>query len=228
MAFFLFTIMSAMEKLRVKHFALSLITVFTVTIAFVACGPAGPTPEAATEEPPPPTPTQVVSAEEPGITESSDGYPAPSNVESEEEGYPAPSPTAPSVSEGESYPPPTRVVPTEVTSYPEPEGTREGAIPFAFERPINAGDTVIRGVGPAGLQISIVNVTLMGEEIATTQVGEDGQFEVEVPALEPGVRIGLTADIGGTDLEAQIEPGEGARNVPQVGFFFDTIVINNG
>lgn len=100
-------------------------------------------------------------------------------------------------------------------------------MPFAFERPVNAGDTVIRGVGPAGLEIRVVNVTFMGQEIATTTVGNDGRFEVEVPALESGVRIGLTADVEGTDLEQQVVPGEGAMGMPQVGYFFDTIVITD-
>lgn len=227
MAFFLFTIMSAMENLRVKHLALSLVSVIVFTLALAACGPAAPTPEAATDEPAQPNPTQVIGNEEQAIDGPSDGYPAP-EVQSEGEGYPAPSPTAPAAAAGESYPPATPVAPTPVTSYPEAEGPREDGIEFAFERPISAGDTVIRGVGPAGLQISIVNVTLMGEEIASTQIGADGQFEVEVPALEAGVRIGLTADIEGTDLDDQIIPGEGSRNVPQVGYFFDTIVTSGG
>lgn len=213
-----------MEKLRVKHFALSLVSIIMIALTLTACGPAAPTPEAATDEPAPPAPTQAVGGEEESIVESSDGYPAPSTVQENEEAYPAPSPTAPTAQGDEPYPPPTPVMPTPVTSYPDPEPTPEDGIPFAFERPIETGDTVIRGVGPAGLEISIINVTFMGEEIATTRVGDDGQFEVEVPALEAGVRIGLTADIEGTDLEEQIIPGEGARSVPQVGYFFDTIV----
>ncbi len=87
------------------------------------------------------------------------------------------------------------------------------------------GDTIIRGVGPAGLEVKIINVTFMGEEMATTTVESDGTFEVEVPAWEAGVRIGLTADIEGTDLEERIIPGEGAMGVPQVGVYFDTIVL---
>lgn len=229
MAFFLFTIISLMEKTHVKHFALSLVSIILIALTLVACGPAAPTPEAATDEPASPAPTQAVGGEEESIVESSDGtdgYPAPSAVQEQEgeEAYPAPSPTAPTAQGDEPYPPPTPVMPTPVTSYPDPEPTPEDGIPFAFERPVETGDTVIRGVGPAGLEVSIVNVTFMGEEIATTRVGDDGQFEVEVPALEAGVRIGLTADIAGTDLEEQIIPGEGARNVPQVGYFFDTIV----
>lgn len=209
-----------MEKLRVKHFALSLVSMLVFSLALAACGPAAPTPEMPTDEPMSATPTQ--EGEVGVVDEPSGGYPAPSDAQSEE-GYPPPSPTAP-VAEG-SYPPPTRISPTAVTSYPAADATREDGIDFAFERPISAGDTVIRGVGPAGLQVSIINVTFMGEEIATTQVDADGQFEVEVPALEAGLRLGLTADIEGTDLEQQIVPGEGALNVPQVGYFFDSIVI---
>ena len=206
-----------MNKIRSKHIALTLASVLVLLLVLTACGPAAPTPDAATDEPvTQPTPTQAGGAEDP--TDSEEG------VEGEE-AYPPPQPTA-AVADG-PYPPPTNAVPTAASAYPEPESTPEGGVEFAFERPVNVGDTVIRGTGPAGLEVKIINVTFMGEEIASTVIGEDGLFEVEVPALEGGVRIGLTADIEGSDLEQQIVPGEGAINVPQVGYYFDSIVLSD-
>lgn len=189
-------------------------------VALAACGPAPATPDAATD-----TPSQQATATSPSPDDgSTEDNPDATNGEGEE-AYPPPAPTA-AVSDG-PYPPPTVAIPTPVTSYPEPEpvNTPENGVAFAFERPIGPGDTVIRGVGPAGLEVRVVNVTFMGDVMATTTVGDDGQFEVTVPALEPGVRIGLTADIEGTDLADRIVPGEGALGVPQVGYFFDTVVI---
>ena len=156
--------------------------------------------------------------------ELEEGDPDPSGAEGEE-GYPPPQPTT-AVADG-PYPPPTLENPTAASAYPEPEATLEGGIEFSFERPINVGDTVIRGMGPAGLEVKIINITFMGEEIASTRIGDDGRFEVDVPALEAGIRIGLTADIEDSDLEEQIVPGDGAVNVPQVGYYFDSIVLSD-
>jgi hypothetical protein len=113
------------------------------------------------------------------------------------------------------------------SSYPPPEATAttEGGILFAFDRPVKAGDTTLSGVGPPGLEVKILNVTFMGEEIASTRVGDDGHFQIEVPALEPGIRIGLTADVEGSDLAGQLRPGEDPVNIPQVGYFFDSVII---
>ncbi len=208
MAFFLFIMIHAMIHKSVNFRVLILFTLLLM-LATAACGPA---PEA--EQPP------TVTAQGP---EQQDGYPAP--TAGEEESYPPPPPTA-AVNDG-PYPPPTAPPPTAMLSYPEPEimNTPEGAILFAFERPVAAGDTTIRGVGPAGLAIQILNVTFMGQEMASTTIGDDGRFEVSVPPLEPGVRVGLSADLEGTELGQRIWPGEGALGLPQVGYFFDTVVI---
>lgn len=222
MAFFLFSIIPSMIKLLAKHRVL-IVLVFALLALLAACGQAPATPEATEESSSEPTATQITSDEEAPATEES--YPGPEA--GEEEAYPAPGQAEATPTVDGPYPPPTTVPPTAITSYPEalPENTPENGVVFAFERPINVGDTIIRGVGPAGLEIKIINVTFMGEEIATTTVESDGTFEVEVPALEAGVRIGLTADIEGTDLEERIIPGEGAMGVPQVGYYFDTIVL---
>ena len=213
----------AMNILSAKHrvlFPLSIV----ILLVLAACGPAPETPAAPTDEPlPQPTATPAAADDGQDSEEEAAGYPGPETGEVEES-YPAPTEAV----EDGPYPPPSPTAVTQIQSYPdepEPQSTPENGVEFAFERPISAGDTVVSGMGPPGLEVSIVNVTFMGEEIATTTVGSDGRFEVQVPALESGVRIGLTADIEGTDLEERIIPGEGAMGLPQVGYYFDTVVI---
>lgn len=203
-----------MNNSRAKFYVLILVS---VVLALAACGPAPETPTA--------EPVQQSTATQPASEAEPQNNGSDAAAGQAEEGYPPPAPTT-AVVDG-PYPPPTRVAPTPMSSYPDPEveSEPENGVAFAFDRPIRAGDTVIHGVGPAGLQISIVNVTFMAEEIATTTVGDDGRFEVTVPALEPGIRIGLTADIEGRDLAERIIPGEGEIGMPQVGYFFDSIVI---
>lgn len=207
-----------MKHLFTKYSALFLLTSAMLSLALAACGPS---PQATADATAPlQQPTTVAQP-------ADNGYPAATSGQEtgQADGYPPPAPTT-AVDSG-PYPPPTLAPPTPVQSYPEQlaENTPENGILFAFERPIAAGDTVIRGVGPAGVEISVMNVTFMGELVATTTIDDDGRFEVTVPALEPGIRLGLTADIQGSDLEQRIVPGEGAVSMPQVGYFYDSVVI---
>jgi hypothetical protein len=64
----------------------------------------------------------------------------------------------------------------------------------------------------------------MGEVLAQTVIGEDGTFSVDVPALEVNTRIGLTTNAGDS-VESGIRPGDGAMNVPQVGYFYDSVMV---
>ena len=108
--------------------------------------------------------------------------------------------------------------------YPAP-GDEDGVL-LAINQPINAGDTMIHGVGPAGLPIIILNITFVGEQLGAGVIDEDGTFSIPVVPIPEGVRIGVTADSDVTDsLEVEILPGEGEISVPRVGYFYDSVVI---
>lgn len=125
----------------------------------------------------------------------------------------------------ESYPSPTLPA-TLVEAYPIPDKFNENAILLAFDKPILVSDTNVSGVGPPGLQVYVSNITLMGEELGSGVIGEDGNFRLEVSHLEPGTRIGLSADISTLGLkEEDVRPGENAISIPRVGYFFDSFVL---
>jgi hypothetical protein len=112
-----------------------------------------------------------------------------------------------------------------VDAYPpteEPTG-----ILFALDKPIAAGAESVSGVGPPDLTVYILNVTFMGEQMGTAVIGDDGRFSVPVDPIQPGIRIGLTADVTTIGLtEEDILPGDGEIGVPQVGYFYDSFVIS--
>jgi hypothetical protein len=103
--------------------------------------------------------------------------------------------------------------------------------PFELGRPVREGDTVVRGSGPAGVPVLLVDVTFMGQSLAQTVIGADGTFEVSLNPLEKNHRIGImVGDLAGTawsDASFQ-DPGYNgtqAMQVPQVGFLFDTVFV---
>ena len=128
------------------------------------------------------------------------------------------------VSSEDGYPPPQPSLMPEV-AYPaddEPTG-----ILFALDKPIVAGAESVSGVGPPGLTVYVMNVTFMGEQMGTAVVDDNGRFSVPVAPIQPGIRIGLTADIGTVGLsEADIQPGDGEIAIPQVGYYYDSFVIS--
>ena len=139
-----------------------------------------------------------------------------------EESYP---PLPVEVVELDAYPIATPVIVPLAQGYPSPDEIREGIL-FAINTPLRPGDTEVNGIGPAGLTVFVVNVTLMGEPIGSGRIGDDGTFRIAVPALEPNFQIGLFADLeaAGVDPDSVIA-GPGARVVPLVGFFYDTALV---
>lgn len=111
-------------------------------------------------------------------------------------------------------------------AYPvEPIPTRTGIL-LAIDRPVEPNQTTITGVGPAGLQVTLMNITFLGEELGSAVIRDDGMFLINVNPLPAGVRIGLTADLATSGLtEADVRPGEGEVSTPRVGYFFDSVVI---
>ena len=125
-------------------------------------------------------------------------------------------------------PPPLAADPQPPTLTP-PGGPAVSA--FAITRPVREGDTVVRGSGPAGVPVLLVDVTFMGQNLAQTVIGPDGTFEVTLNPLETNHRIGLMlGELAGTawsDASFQ-DPGYNgtqAMQVPQVGFLFDTAFV---
>ena len=68
----------------------------------------------------------------------------------------------------------------------------------------------------------------MGTELGRTVINDDGAFSVDVTGMQPGIRIGLSADISSLGLtESDIIPGEGEISTPRVGYFFDSVVLTD-
>lgn len=190
---------------------------------------AEPAEDAETADTPEPEQEEVTEAEETTPSQEEEAYPPPAETptpassDEAEAAYPPPQAASESDSgEPEAYPPP--VTPTEVTS-------SIPIVPFVLEKPVAAGATVLRGTGPANVPILAVNVTLMGEVLGATVIGEDGTFEISVPALEENTWVGIALDeLEGTgltleDFRALGFRGEGASQVPQVGFVQDSVTV---
>jgi carbohydrate-binding DOMON domain-containing protein len=80
--------------------------------------------------------------------------------------------------------------------------------------------TQVKGEGPPGVSIKIVDVTYMGEQIGGGIVGEDGTFSIEASPLREGHRIGIMLD---AELPSDLAMfkgelwGEGGMSIPKVG-----------
>lgn len=114
-----------------------------------------------------------------------------------------------------------------IDTYPV-ESDDSNKILLAMDKPISTSDSEITGVGPAGLNVSIVNITFMGEFLGSGVIEEDGTFAIEVENLQSGIRIGLAADVSSQGLsEDDIKLGDGAISVPQIGNFFDSAILSD-
>ena len=129
----------------------------------------------------------------------------------------------PSAENVEAYPPPSPV-PAPIDAYPSVDMNR---ILIAFDQPVDWQSGTISGVGPAGLTIYIMNITLMGEVVGSGVVDQNGQFAINVQNIQPNVRIGLTANLEEIGLTSEdVRYGDEPMSIPQVGFFYDTTVIS--
>ena len=102
---------------------------------------------------------------------------------------------------------------------------------FQIARPLKAGDTVVKGNGPAGIPIVIVSVTTMGNQLGSGVIGPDSQFAISVQPLTANIRIGLKlGDLEGTGrtYEEFFAPeylGDEAQALPLVDNFLDTALV---
>ena len=154
------------------------------------------------------------------------------NTSTQPEATPYPPPPVIETSDDIPYPPPTvEILPIDV--YPGPESTKVmiGASAFQLNKPIFEGATEITGVGLAGVPIMIEDLTFMGEILGRGVIDEDGTFSISVEALEKAHRIGIALDnLEGTqwsqeDFYDEGFNGEDPMQVPLVGYFYDTAII---
>lgn len=147
--------------------------------------------------------------------------PAETEVSVVEQAYPGgesqplvqPNPT----STPSTYPPPEEV-------FLEPR--------FRFDLPLEPGATIVAGQAPPNLALAILDITYSGVVLGTGNSDADGRFEISVKELTPGNRIGITfAELqpGKTlsDMSYDYYPyrGENFMNVPNVGIFFETGLV---
>ncbi len=199
-----------------------------VLLLSAACGPADP-PVSEPEE---------IPTEDNALVESSTEEISPTAAVQEsagEEAYPPPPPTIefPAADAYPVDPPPPTAVPT-----PEPESYPAAEELFAEPRfrlngPIAAGSPSVTGQAPPDLALAIVDVTYNGVVLGTGVSDGDGNFTIGVNELTPGNRIGITfAELqpGKTLVEMSQEyfphRGEGFMNLPNVGIYFDTALVD--
>jgi hypothetical protein len=208
-------------------------------LLLVACGPSvapdatGPASDQSNSESASPLQPVEESAAEAGTAE--EAYPPQAIEESAaEEGYPV-QPFEEDIAE-EAYP----VVPLPVPSptidpenYPPPPPEEVFAEPrFRFDLPLNAGNTLVTGQAPPDLALAIADVTLNGAVLGTGVSDRDGRFSIGVQELPDGHRVGITfaeLQAGKTlaDMSREYFPhrGEGFMNLPNLGIFFDTEMV---
>jgi hypothetical protein len=148
---------------------------------------------------------------------------------------------------GEAYPPATAMVET-VNPYPGegeaalPATSTPGAYPpaaetfqeprFRIDQPVSVSATTITGQAPPNLALAVQDVTFNGTLLGTGRSDESGRFTIPVSGLIEGNRIGLSiAELAeGQTLNQMAEQyfpnrGEGFMNLPNVGIFFDTVLV---
>jgi hypothetical protein len=196
---------------------------YLIALFFVAlAGCSNPTPTVQPVPSEPPTqapPTQVTTTQESPTQPSPSpifAYPAPLDAAAVAGEYPQPEQPA-----GEAYPAPV-IQPT----------AQLDVVPFRINKPIQAGATEVSGTGPPGLPIVIADVNFMGEILGEGEIGADGTFAIKLGIpLEVDHRIGIALnDLTGTLWESNdfSDPGffgEEYRQVPTVGFFYDTAAV---
>ena len=122
--------------------------------------------------------------------------------------------------------------PLAVPSSPVATSTAPDVEPFRLDTPIVEGATHVSGSGPAGVPVLLHDITLGGIALASGAIDANNEFEFQLDEpLEGGHRIGIAlGDLSGTkweqdDFSDKSYYGEGALSVPQVGFFFDTSMV---
>jgi len=128
---------------------------------------------------------------------------------------------------------PTTVAPSVNPAYPsEPSSEINESQRFNIERPVTADSTTVSGTAPSNMALAIVDITFGGTILGTGESDDDGRFTISVTPLPEGHRIGLTiTDIQDDKTFEEVSTelydyrGEEFMNVPTIGVFFDTAII---
>lgn len=99
---------------------------------------------------------------------------------------------------------------------------------FSILGPVQAGDLIVTGSGPAEVPLRLVSVSEVGRMIAETVIDEDGVFTFTLDEpLEAGLTIGLMlGDLSGTDLnESDFLYSDTYYARPLIGILFDMVVV---
>lgn len=185
-------------------------------LLLAACGPSAPPPQVS-------APTSVtveatVPAGELEIPQDESAYPPPVEMPQIDEAYPV-----------ETLPPPE---PTQVPdSYPAVEEVF--AEPrFRMDTPLTADSGVVSGQAPPNLAIAIVDISTGGEMLGAGVSDAEGLFTIGVSRLPVGHQLGVTfseLEPGKTHAEMSEEyfpyRGDGFMNIPNIGIFFDTVIV---
>lgn len=104
----------------------------------------------------------------------------------------------------------------------------EESVRFDIDEPLLPDATRVSGVGPAGMEITIVDVTLVNREIGKGKVKSNNTFDIEVsPPLSGGHRIGIVPVIDLTPEEAEQYAGDGSRFFGKGGWILESAVVVN-
>lgn len=182
----------------------------------VACGPgapqANPTAESAPVVENVPTDAAVATAPPAGV----EAYPPP-----------AAEPVNPYPGEDAAALPPTSTP----GAYPPVEAPFQEPR-FRFDQPVSASATTISGQAPPGTALAIMDVTFNGVLLGTGRSDDSGRFTIPVSGLVDGNRIGIAISelAEGQTLNQMAEQyfpyrGDGFMNLPNVGIFFDTVLV---
>lgn len=143
-------------------------------------------------------------------------YPPPIVVAAPKSGYPPPAP---------------ELMPTPSDAYPVMESAQSKENAFRLDKPVYAGDTTVTGHGPAGIPILLVDITTMGNILSETVISDDGIFLFDVQPLEARHRLGImignlqVPGVKEDDFYSQKFYGDEPIQIPQIGFFFDSVLV---
>ena len=123
--------------------------------------------------------------------------------------------------------------PTSLPPYPPSLAEDEFKEPrFRFDLPQVANSTTVTGQALQNMSVAIVDITFNGIVLGSGVSDDDGRFNIGVEPLPQGHRIGLTfAELqpgkSFNDMSIEYFPhrGDGFMNIPNVGIFFDTTLV---
>lgn len=100
---------------------------------------------------------------------------------------------------------------------------------FKLDKPLIEGMTIVTGQGPKGVLLQVVDVTAGGDVLGSSAINDNGRFRIELRApLRAGHKVGIelaTPREAETWLMLWELRGEDAEAIPQMGYFFDTAVV---